>query len=213
MDELNYSEKLFFCLLNRNGGFSMLREVPVKLSLFSSCILELIENKTFSIDTKYDAIFCEERYKGTDERLKNAFNSIIVYSTKRYHILLKGFMHAKKNFTYIYKLYGQDLLHKNYVYNENNYDRFFPMRDKQLQIIENVKPFVLEGNTDISKDDALFLLFMRKCKLLKLYFKKDEIKKVNIYLDKIMSGEIPAVSPEIIEAFKMLTGCYGSVVL
>ncbi len=202
MKNLSYTQEFFLCALKPQGSTTLTHSTESSTCLLAGGLLELLMDGYISIDDK--KMFVNKELSSDKIYLMPIYQLIKNNKPMKIEAIAEKYAFDFKRPDELFQSIGRSIVEDGYVIEESkqglfkNKVRFLPNESEVTKVVEKLRAeFLEEGNVS---DEAIVLgALLNKSGLIKKYFSKYELQKLNERLKEIKQSEAGALIKEMVD--------------
>lgn len=193
MKNLSFTQEFFLCALKPQGSTTLTGSVESSICLLAGTLLELLMDGYISIDDKKKVLIHKDL---SSDKMYLAPIYKFIQSSKpmKVETIAEKYAFDFKKPDELFRSVGSSLLEDGYVTKESskglfkNKVRFIPNESAVTKVVEKLRAEFLEQG-EISDEVVVLGALLNKSRLIKKYFSKYEVQKLNERLKEIKQSE------------------------
>ncbi len=202
MKNLSYTQEFFLCALKPQGSTTLTHSTESSTCLLAGSLLELLMDGYISMDDK--KMFVEKELSSDKMYLMPIYQLIKNNKPMKIEAIAEKYAFDFKRPDELFQSIGRSIVEDGYVVEESNKGlfknkvRFLPNEREVTKVVEKLRAeFLEEGN---ASDEAIVLgALLNKSGLIKKYFSKYELQKLNDRLKEIRQSEAGALIMQMVD--------------
>lgn len=202
MKNLSFTQEFFLCALKPQGSTILTHSTESSTCLLAGGLLELLMDGYISIDDK--KIFVNKELSSDKMYLTPIYELIKNNKPMKIETIAEKYAFDFKRPDELFQSVGHSIVEDGHVVEESNQGlfknkvRFLPNKSEVTKVVEKLRAeFLEEGNVS---DEAIVLgALLNKSGLIKKYFSKYEMQKLNDRLKEIKQSEAGALIKQIVD--------------
>jgi hypothetical protein len=203
MKNLSFTQEFFLCALKPQGSATLTNSTESSICLLASGLLELFMDGYISIDDKKKVLINKEL--SSDKIYLAPINELIKNNKPmKVETIAEKYAFDSKQPDELFKSVGMSIVKDGYVAEESsrgllkNKIHFVPNESEVTKIVEKLRAeFLEEGN--VSDEVIILGALLNKSSLIKKYFSKYEVQKLNNRLKEIKQSEAGALVKQVVD--------------
>ncbi|EPR11464.1 GPP34 family phosphoprotein [Ruminiclostridium papyrosolvens] len=193
MKNLSFTQEFFLCALKPQGSTTLTNSTESSTCLLAGGLLELLMDCYISIDDK-KKMFVNKELSSDKMYLTPVYELIKNNKPMKIETIAEKYAFDFERPDELFKSVGRSIVEDGYVIEESNQGlfknkvRFLPNESEVTKVVEKLRAeFLEDGNVS---DEAIVLgALLNKSGLIKKYFSKYELQKLNDRLKEIKQSE------------------------
>ncbi|MGN6713440.1 GPP34 family phosphoprotein [Anaerocolumna jejuensis] len=202
MKNLSFTQEFFLCALKPQGSTTLTHSTESSTCLLAGGLLELLMDGYISIDDK--KVFVNKELSSDKMYLTPIYELIKKNKPMKTEAIAEKFAFDFKRPDELFQSVGHSLIEDGHVAEESNQGlfknkvRFLPNESEVTKVVEKLRAeFLEEGN--VSDEVIVLGALLNKSGLIKKYFSKYEIQKLNDRLKEINQSEAGALIKKLVD--------------
>lgn len=202
MKNLSFTQEFFLCALKPQGSTTLTHSTESSTCLLAGGLLELLMDGYISIDDK--KMFVNKDLSSDKMYLTPIYELIKTNKPMKIEAIAEKYAFDFKRPNELFQSVGYSIVEDGYVVEESNQGlfknkvRFLPNESEVTKVVEKLRAeFLEEGN---ASDEAIVLgALLNKSGLIKKYFSKYEMQKLNDRIKEIKQSEAGALIKQLVD--------------
>ncbi len=202
MKNLSFTQEFFLCALKPQGSTTLTHSTESSTCLLAGGLLELLMDGYISIDDK--KMFVNKDLSSDKMYLTPIYELIKTNKPMKNEAIAEKYAFDFKRPNELFQSVGYSIVEDGYVVEESNQGlfknkvRFLPNESEVTKVVEKLRAeFLEEGN---ASDEAIVLgALLNKSGLIKKYFSKYEMQKLNDRIKEIKQSEAGALIKQLVD--------------
>ncbi len=204
MKDLSFTQEFFLCALKPENSTTLTNSTQSSICLLAGALLELLMGGYIEIDDKKKKVLIKEAISPDKEYLSSIYESLKNNKPMTVEKIAEKYAFDFKNPDELFLLVGNSLVEDGYVVKESgkglfkNKASFVPNETEVTKVIEKLRAELLEQGK-ISDEVVILGALLNKSGLIKRYFSKYEVQKLNERLKEVRQSEAGILINKLIE--------------
>ncbi len=193
MKDLSFTQEFFLCALKPKGSTTLTNSIESSTCLLAGTLLELLMGGYIGLDDK-NRVLAKQALTPEKEYLSFIYEFIQNNKPMKIETVAEKFAFDFKKPDELFRFVGQSLVKDDYLAEESgkglfkNKVIFIPNENEVTKVIEKLRAEFLEQG-DISDEVVVLGALLNKSGLIKKYFSKYEVQKLNERLKEVKQSE------------------------
>ncbi len=202
MKNLSFTQEFFLCALKPQGSTTLTHSTESSTCLLAGGLLELLMDGYISIDDK--KMFVNKDLSSDKMYLTPIYELIKTNKPMKIEAIAEKYAFDFKRPNELFQSVGYSIVEDGYVVEESNQGlfknkvRFLPNESEVTKVVEKLRAeFLEEGN--ISDEVIVLGVLLNKSGLIKKFFSKYEMQKLNDRIKEIKQSEAGALIKQLVD--------------
>ncbi len=203
MKNISFTQEFFLCALKQQGSTTLTNSTESSTCLLAAGLLELLMDSYISIDDK-KKLYVNKELSSEKMYLTPIYELIKDNKPMKVESIAEKYAFDSKRPDELFQSVGHSIVEDRYIVEESNQGlfknkvRFLPNESEVTKVIEKLRAEFLEEG--IVSDEAIVLgALLNKSGLIKKYFSKYEMQKLNDRLKTIKESEAGALIKQMVD--------------
>lgn len=204
MKDLSFTQEFFLCALKPKGSTTLTNSTQSSICLLAGTLLELLKGDYIEIDDKKKKVLIKQEIFPEKKYLSCIYEFIKSNKSMTVETIAEKCAFDSKEPDELFLLVGHSLVEDGYVVKESgkglfkNKVSFIPNEAEVTKVIEKLRAEFLEQGK-ISDEVVVLGALLNKSDLIKNYFSKFEVQKLNERLKEVRQSEAGILIKKLIE--------------
>lgn len=209
MRNLSFTQEFFLCALKPQGSATLTNSTERSTSLLIGGLLELLMDGYISIDDN-KKVFINKELSSDKIYLAPIYELIKTNKPMKIKTIAEKYAFGFKRSDELFQSVGNSIVEDGYVVKENNQGlfkskiHFLPNESEVTKIVEKLRAELLEQGK-ISDEVIVLAALLNKSGLIKNYFSKYEVQKLDERLKEIQQSEAGVLIKQMVDYIDMWT--------
>jgi len=203
MKDLSFTQEFFLCALKPKGSTTLTNSIESSTCLFAGALLELLIGGYIEFDDK-NRVLVKQSLSAGKEYLSFIYEFISNNKPMKVETVAEKFVFDFKKPDELFQLVGRSLMKDGYIEEESgkglfkNKVSFIPNESEVTKVIEKLRAELLEQG-EISDEVVVLGALLNKSGLIKKYFSKYEVQKLDERLKEIKKSEVGVLVKKLVD--------------
>lgn len=203
MKDLAFTQEFFLCALKPQGSTTLTGSIVSSTCLFTGTLLELLMGGYITIDDK-NKVLINQELSSDKMYLASVYEFIQNNKPMKVETIAEKYVFDFKKPGELFWLVGSSLVKDGHVSEDNgkglfkNKVSFIPNENEVTKVIEKLRAEFLEQG-EISDEVIVLGALLNKSGLIKKYFSKYEVQKLNERLKEIKQSEAGVLVKQLVD--------------
>ncbi len=203
MQDLSFTQEFFLCALKPKGSTTLTNSIESSTCLFAGALLELLIGGYIEFDDK-NRVLVKQSLSAGKEYLSFIYEFISNNKPMKVETVAEKFVFDFKKPDELFQLVGRSLVKDGYIEEESgkglfkNKVGFIPNESEVTKVIEKLRAELLEQG-EISDEVVVLGVLLNKSGLIKKYFSKYEVQKLDERLKEIKKSEAGVLVKKLVD--------------